>query len=86
MKKIYVVGEAKYYASFIKDAVLVEDIEKADIVLFTGGEDVHPDLYNEKKHQTSYCNKVRDLFEQEVFEAVSDNKKILKLGICRGLI
>ena len=82
MKKVYVVGNAKHYADFITGAKLVEDIEKADIVLFTGGEDVDPSLYGCKKHPTTFSNIQRDLEEKEIFEKVKPNQ--LCLGICRG--
>lgn len=83
MKKVYVVGNAKHYADFITGVKLVEDIEKADIVLFTGGEDVDPSLYGCKKHPTTFSNIQRDLEEKEIFEKVKPNQ--LCLGICRGL-
>jgi gamma-glutamyl-gamma-aminobutyrate hydrolase PuuD len=82
MKKVYVVGNAKHYADFITGVKLVEDIEKADIVLFTGGEDVDPSLYGCKKHPTTFSNIQRDLEEKEIFEKVKPNQ--LCLGVCRG--
>lgn len=82
-KKIYVVGNAKIYSKWINDHVLVDNIEEADIVLFTGGEDVDPSLYNCEKHYTTYSNISRDLYEQEIFKQVKPNQ--LCLGICRGL-
>ena len=82
MKKVYVVGEAKHYADFIKDFTLVEDIKNADIVIFTGGEDVDPALYGEKKHFTTYSNIDRDMYEKKIFEEVEPNQ--LVVAICRG--
>lgn len=81
-KKIYVVGNATYYANFIKNHELVFDLKEANIVLFTGGEDVDPSLYGCEKHSTTYSNLERDLYEKEIFEQVSDNQ--LVIGICRG--
>lgn len=83
MKKIFVVGSSTYYMSWIDDAKLVDNLEDADIVLFTGGEDVDPSLYNEKKHRTTYSNIIRDNEEKEIFKKV-DPKKQMCLGICRG--
>lgn len=80
--KIYVVGGATNYASFIKDATLVDKLEEADVVLFTGGEDVSPSLYGCKKHRTTYSNLKRDRAEKKVFEQVKPDQ--LCLGICRG--
>lgn len=81
-KKIYVVGNATYYANFIKDHELVSDLKEADIVLFTGGEDVDPSLYGCEKHSTTYSNLERDLYEKAIFEQVSEDQ--LVIGICRG--
>lgn len=81
-KKIYVVGNATYYANFIKNHELVSDLKEANIVLFTGGEDVDPSLYGCEKHSTTYSNLERDLYEKEIFEQVSENQ--LVVGVCRG--
>lgn len=83
MKKIYVVGGWDNYASWINDYVLVDKVEDADIVLFTGGEDVHPSLYGKEKHPTTFSNLSRDLEEKEIFEKVRPDQ--VCLGICRGL-
>lgn len=82
MKKVYVVGEAKHYADFITSASLVENIEDADIVVFTGGEDVDPSMYEAKRHPQTYSNIQRDLYEKEMFEKINPNQ--LVVGICRG--
>lgn len=83
MKKIFIVGGFNIYASWIDDAKLVDKLEDADIVLFTGGEDIDPSFYGEKKHRTTYSNISRDKIEKEIFEKV-DPKKQICLGICRG--
>ena len=57
--------------------------EEADIVIFTGGEDVDPSLYHEEKHPTTYSNLNRDLYERDKFEHIKPNQ--LAIGICRGL-
>lgn len=82
MKKVFVVGSATNYADFIQDAILVKNINDADIVLFTGGEDVDPSLYNSKKHPSTYSNIERDKKEKEVFDKIKPTQ--LALGICRG--
>jgi gamma-glutamyl-gamma-aminobutyrate hydrolase PuuD len=82
MKKVYVVGEAKHYANFIENMSLVDSLEDADIVVFTGGEDVDPSLYGEKNHETTYSNIERDLEEKAIFEKIKTNQ--LVVGICRG--
>ena len=81
-KKIYVVGDAKYYASFINNYELVSRLEDAQYVLFTGGEDVTPSLYGEKAHMFTYSNLERDMKEKEVFDKISPSQIVI--GICRG--
>lgn len=82
MKKIYVVGEAIEYANFIVNSKLTSNIEDANIILFTGGEDVDPSLYGKKKHPLTYSNIKRDLYEKEIFNKI--RKDQLVIGICRG--
>ena len=83
MKKVFVVGPAKNYCKWITDHVLVDSVEEADIVLFTGGEDVDPSLYGCEKHVSTFSNLQRDLEEKAIFEQVRPDQ--LCLGICRGL-
>lgn len=80
---IFVVGGATNYANFIEGAQLVDNLEKADVVLFTGGEDVDPSLYGCKKHPSTYSNIKRDLEEKAIFEKVDPNKQVC-VGCCRG--
>ena len=84
-KKIYVVGGSINYTSFLNNIKIVNSIEEANIVLFTGGEDVHPSLYNAEIHPTTFPNIKRDKKELEVFKKCvnSENIKLL-IGICRG--
>lgn len=82
MKKVYVVGGDTYYASFLHDYILVDSVKDADIVIFTGGEDVDPSFYGAKKHPTTYSNIARDKYEKEVFDSIPKDK--LVVGICRG--
>lgn len=81
-KKIYVVGGATHYASFIDNYTLVDNVQDADIILFTGGEDVDPSLYGEKYHFSTISNIERDLQEKEIFESINPSQKVI--GICRG--
>lgn len=80
--KVFVVGGALGYAQFLKEVTLVESPKEADVVLFTGGEDVTPSLYGCKKHPTTYCNQSRDNAEKKVFNKM--RKDQIALGICRG--
>ena len=80
--KYYVVGGNTGYTSFIKDVELVDKIENADVVLFTGGEDVTPSFYGERDVVGLYTNRNRDNREKEVFKKIKNSQ--LALGICRG--
>lgn len=82
--KIFVVGNSINYANFIEEAILVDKLENADLILFTGGEDVDPSLYKCKKHSRTYSNVNRDLEEKSIFEKINPNTQIC-VGICRGL-
>lgn len=80
--KVFVVGGATHYANFLEGCSLVNSVEDAEVVLFTGGEDVSPSLYGCKKHPTSFCDSVRDLEEKEIFDKIRPNQ--VALGCCRG--
>lgn len=82
IRKIYVVGNQYEYANFINNKELVNNIEDADIVIFTGGEDVDPSLYGCKQHSTTYSNIHRDLEEKKEFEKIRPDQ--LAVGVCRG--
>lgn len=82
MRKIFVVGTSIEYANWMK-GTLVSNIEDADLVVFTGGEDIHPSLYNEALGKFTSTNLRRDMIESEYWEkATKLNKHII--GICRG--
>ncbi len=53
------------------------------LVVFTGGEDVHPKFYNGTNCGISMTNIRRDLFEKYIFNRCADNN-IKITGICRG--
>lgn len=80
--KIYVVGGDKYYVNWIKNHEIVYNLAEADIVYFTGGEDVSPVMYGCKKHRTTYSNINRDAYEKEIFDSVRPDQ--LVMGTCRG--
>lgn len=61
------------------------DIQKCDGVVLSGGEDVHPKLYNKPEYLADcHVNHARDTFEWKVLEHVQKENLPL-LGICRGL-
>lgn len=80
--KVFVVGGATNYANFLEEASLVDRVEDADVVLFTGGEDVDPSLYGCMKDPRTYSNLERDLAEKAIFEQVKPTQ--VCLCICRG--
>lgn len=82
MRKIYVVGGDNNYAAWMQGEI-VPKMEDADLVVFTGGEDVTPALYGEPAHPSTSCNPLRDKLEaNEFWNARLFDKKLV--GICRG--
>ena len=80
--KVYVVGYGRHYPCWIKDYELVDNLKNADIVYFTGGEDVTPELYGCKKHHTTMNNIFRDNEERRIFEQIESHQ--IAIGTCRG--
>lgn len=82
-RKVFVVGAQTDYANWCEFSELVSSVAAADLVIFTGGEDVNPMLYGEICHATTRFSFDRDVMESKCFhQAVELKKKIL--GICRG--
>lgn len=82
MRKIFVVGPSIGYANWMQ-GTLVPTLEEANLVVFTGGEDVTPLYYQQKPHRLTGCNPARDKVEIPIFrEAIKLGKHIV--GICRG--
>lgn len=82
MRKIYVVGNSIEYTNWMQGE-LVDTMKDADLIVFTGGEDVNPDYYNSKLGKHTYINDNRDKYEiSEFLKALSLGKKMC--GICRG--
>lgn len=104
MKKIVIgIGEgSKYfnYENWIKEEPGIEiiklsyqennlnEIEKCQGIMLTGGSDINPRLYNQPDFLT-YCDpndidEKRDEFEWRIMQHIEEHQKPL-LGICRGL-
>lgn len=82
--KVFVVGSQKEYAKFLNKYTLVDSLSEAELVIFTGGTDVSPHLYNEDKIvETESSNIIRDSAEISIFEECV-YLGIPMLGICRG--
>lgn len=84
MKTVYVVGGGYAYERMFKQAgfELSASMQEADLLCFTGGADVSPELYGEK-NVGSYCSPERDKYEEQVFDWAYAND-VPMAGICRG--
>jgi GMP synthase-like glutamine amidotransferase len=81
-RNVYVVGSGRSYANWMEGRI-VQNIEDADLVVFTGGEDINPSLYHEPAHPTTSFNEYRDEYEiKKWHQAIKLGKHII--GICRG--
>lgn len=86
MLKVYIVGGGGMdYSEMFRAAgwLVVQNVVEADLVQFTGGEDVSPCLYGEDKHPYTGDNFHRDLHEAGFF-AIAQRMEIPMAGICRG--
>lgn len=89
--RVIVAGDLKApeYISFLNKRFDVELVEitnqtrkqDIDLILFTGGEDINPELYGEKVGKKTYIDKKRDAKEIDDYYKF---KSIPMLGICRG--
>ena len=59
-------------------------IPSLDLLIFSGGEDISPDLYGEKNTYSISCNQERDIIERKVFNCATNYDNVKMLGICRG--
>lgn len=85
MTNVYIVGGNNQIANmFLKEGYsIVEAFDSANLVVFTGGEDVSPSFYGEYKHRSTFSNPHRDA--GEVLEyAEAKGRKLPCVGICRG--
>lgn len=84
-KVLIVGGNGQGYGRMFMSAgwELVNDIREADMVQFTGGEDVTPSLYGEAKHQYTGNSFERDVYEAGYF-AIAQRMGTPMSGICRG--
>lgn len=82
--KVFIVNGYGYGTLFLTYGhEVVADIMEADLCVFTGGEDVTPSYYGEKKHPNTYNNQARDLVERSIFN-ICITREIPMVGICRG--
>lgn len=85
MPKVYIVNSNYQYDTMFESAGwdLCKGPLKADMIQFTGGEDVSPCLYGEDRHPRTGDNLQRDLYEAGYF-AFAQRMDIPMSGICRG--
>ena len=82
--KVFIINGYGYENLFLKYGhEVVSELLDADLCVFTGGEDVSPIYYGEKKHPRTYNNQLRDVEEQAYFN-ICITKEIPCVGICRG--
>lgn len=80
--KIFPAWDNSYLSWVDKDKFsVVKSAEEADIIMFTGGPDVDPTVYNEKKGSLTHSSMNRDNNDLALY---SSNKDKFKIGICRG--
>lgn len=81
---VYVVGGGYAYERMFKQAgyALATSMQEADLLCFTGGADVSPELYGEE-NVGSYCSPERDKYEEQVFDWAYAHD-VPMVGICRG--
>jgi len=83
--KVKIITSSRAYEEMFTDRgwEIVYTIEEADLVQFTGGEDVSPVLYGEGMHHTTYSSAERDLYETRMYlKCLATNTPMT--GICRG--
>jgi gamma-glutamyl-gamma-aminobutyrate hydrolase PuuD len=83
--RVFVVGGGFQYMKMFFDAGFkgARSVDDANIVCFTGGEDVDPSYYKEKALSGTHYNTKRDEYEAGVFgEALALKRPMI--GICRG--
>lgn len=84
--KVFIINSSKPYEDMInntEDWSTVSNMEMADVVLFTGGEDVNPALYGRGKHPKTIVNEKRDEEEVKLYEQAQE-MGLACIGICRG--
>lgn len=85
-KQVLVVGPgaAAYRVMFGRNGwQTAKAFESADLVCFTGGEDVDPALYGENPLPKTYFNTKRDEVDAQMFGLCANAGKPM-VGICRG--
>lgn len=86
-KRVYILQSDRLYDELFMGLgyTLVDSLDdNPDLICFTGGSDVSPQMYGEKPTlRTIYTDEERDAFEAHVFQ-VAVGRSIPIVGICRG--
>lgn len=82
MIKFFLVGSYTGYSSWIKNKQFVKNIEDADLIMFTGGEDINPAIYGCEQYYNTYFSERRDAQELEAYSKIRPEQ--VCIGICRG--
>lgn len=82
-KNVYIIDSNFEYDYLFKSLGfnLAGMLDEADLICFTGGEDVTPSMYGAYQHSLTYNNPIRDAVEKNIFNRYID---VPKVGICRG--
>lgn len=90
-KKILVVSGPSYYRAVKRlgeyssnITAFIRNPTEFSLVVFTGGEDISPELYGDVSFGMCHYNLARDEFEQGIFKLALKNN-IPMTGICRGV-
>lgn len=84
MIKVKVLGGGDYKRLFEEEDGFEVDNDQFDLVCFTGGTDINPNIYNHKRHPlTSPSDTYRDENEVYLFDFCTYHG-IPMVGICRG--
>lgn len=91
MKKVLVVGGGEVYHRPFRQfgpyshdlSLLFEKPEDISLVVFTGGADISPSLYNHTPSSLTFCTPKRDIYELVAFRHALKLKMPIA-GICRG--
>lgn len=76
--------EINYYNVSSSFDLLTQDPSSVKLVVFTGGEDIHPKLYGGADIGVSEYNYARDIIEIDIFNTCRKHN-IKMAGICRGM-
>jgi gamma-glutamyl-gamma-aminobutyrate hydrolase PuuD len=86
LKTVYIEGErdGSYHDMWRRWGwETVRDVDEAQVIQFTGGEDVDPALYDEVPHPQTYFSRQRDENCIDLYQYAVNNG-IKMAGICRG--